>query len=157
MTNSHISRSLLTAISLVIASDRVAHASLGGDATSVQADRVRIQGAQRQVLRKGSFTLHEMQSATGVVVREYVSDEGGVFAVSWQGPTFPDLRQLLGPYFDRYHAEAVRLAHARKGHGPLTVDLGDVVVQSGGHNRALGGRAYLPRLVPQGVGIESIR
>jgi len=132
-------------------------ASLGGSPSSVQDDRVRMQGALRQVVRSGPFTVHEMQSATGVVVREYVSDAGSVFAITWQGATFPDMRQLLGPYFDRYHAEAERLARSRRGHGPLTVDLGDVVVQSAGHNRSFTGRAYLPGNLPQGVGIESIR
>jgi hypothetical protein len=135
----------------------VVHASLGGNASSIQDDRVRMQGALRQVVRNGPFTLHEMQSASGVVVREFASDSGTVFAMAWQGPTFPDLRQLLGPYFDRYHAEAERLARTRKGHGPLTVDLGDLVVQTAGHNRAFVGRAYLPNAMPQGVAIASIR
>jgi hypothetical protein len=134
-----------------------AHASLGGNASSVQDDRVRLQGALRQVVRSGPFTMHEMQSASGIVVREYVSEAGTVFAIAWQGATFPDMRQLLGPYFDRYHAEAERLARTRKGHGPLTVDLGDMIVQTAGHNRAFTGRAYLPNAVPQGIGVELIR
>jgi hypothetical protein len=133
------------------------HATLGGTASTVQDDRVRMQGALRQVVRSGPFTLHEMQSASGIVVREYVSDAGTVFAVTWEGATFPDMRQLLGPYFDRYQAEADRLVRARRGHGPLTVDLGDVVVQTAGHNRSLMGRAYLPGSLPQGVGVEAIR
>jgi hypothetical protein len=133
------------------------HAALGGSASTVQDDRVRMQGALRQVVRNGPFTLHEMQSASGIVVREYVSDAGTVFAVAWQGATFPDMRQLLGPYFDRYQAEADRLVRARRGHGPLTVDLGDVVVQTAGHSRSFMGRAYLPGSLPQGVGVEAIR
>ena len=132
-------------------------ASIGGNVSSVDSDRIRMQGALRQIVRTGPYTLHEMQSASGVVVREYVSDAGTVFAISWQGATFPDMRQLLGPYFERYHAEAERLAHARKGHGPLTVDLGDLIVQSAGHNRAFSGRVYLPQAAPNGVGLESIR
>jgi hypothetical protein len=135
----------------------VVSASLGGNVTSVQEDRVRMQGALRQIVRSGPFTFHEMQTASGIVVREYVSEAGLVFALSWQGATFPDMRQLLGSYYERYHAEAERLARTRRGHGPLTIDLGDVVVQTGGHNRALSGRAYLPQALPQGVGIESIR
>jgi hypothetical protein len=135
----------------------VVSASLGGSATSVQEDRVQMQGALRQVVGSNAFTLHEMQSATGIVVREYVSPDGKVFGVTWQGPTVPDLRQLLGPYFTRFQQEADRLKRARRGHGPLTVDLGDVVVQSGGHPRAFTGRAYLPGLVPQGVGMDAIR
>ncbi|HEY7287687.1 MAG TPA: DUF2844 domain-containing protein [Vicinamibacterales bacterium] len=147
----------LTIVAACLAVSPDVQASLGGSASSVQDDRVHMQGALRQVVRSGPFTLHEIQSASGVVVREYVSDAGTVFAVTWQGATFPDMRQLLGPYFDRYHAEAERLARSRRGHGPLTVDLGDLVVQSAGHNRSFSGRAYLPGNMPQGVGIESIR
>lgn len=132
-------------------------ASLGGDSASVQTDRIRMQGALRQIVRRDAFTFHEMQSASGIVVREYLTSTGTVFGVAWQGATLPDLRQLLGSYFDRYQQEAARQARTRKGHGPLTVDLGDVIVQSGGHPRAFSGRAYLPRLVPAGVTADAIR
>src|ERR1700686_155200 len=60
-------------------------ASLGGDATSVQADRAKMQGTLKSTTGDG-FTLHEIQASTGVAVKEYVSPAGKVFAVSWQGP-----------------------------------------------------------------------
>jgi hypothetical protein len=132
-------------------------ASLGGDTSSVRADRVQMQGALRQITGANAFTVHEMQSASGIVVREYVSAAGTVFGVTWQGAAFPNLRQLLGPYFARFQQEADRLVRARKRRGPLNVDLGDVIVQSSGHPRSFTGRAYLPGLVPQGVGIDAIR
>lgn len=132
-------------------------ASLGGDTSSVASDRVRMQGALRQVTGRNTFTVHEMQSASGIVVREYVSPAGTVFGVAWQGAAFPDLRQLLGPYFSRFQEEAARIGQTRKRRGPLNVDLGDVVVQSSGHPRSFTGRAYLPGLVPPGVGIDAIR
>jgi hypothetical protein len=132
-------------------------ATLGGDAASVQDDRARMQGALLQIVRADAFSFHEIQSASGIVVREYLTTTGAVFGIAWRGPTFPDLRQLLGPYFERYQQEAARLAQARKGHGPLTVDLGDVVVQSGGHPRAFFGRAYLTRALPAGVTPDVVR
>jgi len=132
-------------------------ATLGGDAASVQEDRARMQGELVQIVRGGNFTFHEMQSASGIVVREYLTSTGAVFGIAWRGPTFPDLRQLLGPYFDRYQQEAARVAQTRKGHGPLTVDLGDLVVQSGGHPRSFFGRAYLTRALPAGVTADVVR
>ena len=116
-----------------------------------------MRGALRQIVPSDAFTFHEMQSSSGIVIREYLTSTGTVFGVSWQGETVPDLRQLLGRYFDRYREEAARLARVRKGHGPLTVDLGDVVVQTSGHARAFAGRAYLRRFVPAGVTAETIR
>jgi len=116
-----------------------------------------MQGALRQIVRRDAFTFHELQSASGIIVREYLTSTGTVFGVVWEGATIPDMRQLLGPYFERYQQEAARLAANRKGHGPLVVDLGDLVVQNGGHPRAFKGRAYLPRLVPAGVATDIIR
>ena len=53
-----------------------------------------------------TYNVHEMQSAAGTVVREYISSAGEsagkVFAVTWQGPWPPDMRQLLGSYFEQY-------------------------------------------------------
>jgi hypothetical protein len=148
---------LLVGFALTAVPTTPAFASLGGDVRSIDDDRVRMQGALRQIARRDAFTLHELQTATGVVVREFATSSGTVYAVAWQGPVFPDMRQLLGPYFDRYQQEAARLAQSRRGHGPLTIDLGDVVVQTGGHARAFSGRAYVPRLLPAGVAVESIR
>jgi hypothetical protein len=116
-----------------------------------------MKGALRQIVRRDALAFQEMQSATGVVVREYLTSSETVFGITWRGATIPDLKQLLGPYFDRYQQEAARLVRSRRGHGPLTVDLGDVIVQTGGRPRAFFGRAYLPRLVPTGVDVDSIR
>lgn len=147
------------AVALLFAAAGVAplSASLGGDQTSVQSDRARMLGAMRQIVQRESFALHEWQSGNGIVVREFLSPSGIVFGVAWQGPVHPDMRQLLGPHFERYQQEAARLLRSRRGHGPLTVDLGDLFVQSSGHARAFSGRAILTRMLPQGVGTDVVR
>ena len=83
---------------------------------------------------------------SGTRVREFVGTDGKVFAVAWNGPTVPNLRQALGRYFDAYVTEA-KNKHA--GHGQLQVSQSDLVVQSGGHMRAFAGRAYLPQSIPE--------
>src|ERR1700684_3447439 len=77
-------------------------ATLGCDASSVDADRVRVQGALLRIVRSDAFVVHEVQSSSGTTIREYVSSAGTVFAVAWQGPWLPNLRQILGTYFDAY-------------------------------------------------------
>jgi hypothetical protein len=129
-----------------------ANAALGGLEATVQADQQHM-GATLRVLRPGPYTLHEMQTPTGTVVREYVSPEGMVFGVAWQGPAMPDLRQLLGSYFDRY----VGVVAQRKAKGPVVVEQPGLVVHSGGHMRAFVGHAYIPEALPQGVAPDSIR
>jgi len=127
-------------------------AALGESATSVEADRESM-NANVTLNRFADYTVQELQAPTGILVKEYVSSQGLVFAVSWQGPVMPDLRQLLGHYFDRL-AEA---ADKRGGHRQLTIRDTDLVVQSSGRMRSFNGRAYLPQLVPSGVAVEKIQ
>lgn len=130
-------------------------ASLGGDTASVQADAVRMQASVQSTPHSG-YTLHEMASATGTTVREYVSSAGTVFAVAWKGAYPPNLRQLLGAQFDQYE-QALKTAPGRPGHGPITIQLPNLIVQLGGHMGDYSGRAYLPEKVPASVSVESIR
>jgi hypothetical protein len=132
-------------------------ASLGGDSASVDADRVRVQGALLRIVRSDEFTVHEVQSSSGTTIREYMSPTGTVFAVAWEGPWLPNLRQILGSYFGTYQGAVQAGSANRRARGSLKIDLPDLVVQMSGHPRAFVGRAYAPRLMPQRVQAESIR
>ena len=130
-----------------------AHAALGAIEASVFADQAQSSATLRTVYAS-AYTMHELQVPAGATVREYVSPSGVVFAIAWQGPTMPDLRQLLGTRFAEY-VDAV--AAARKARGPVSIQLPDLVVQSGGHMRAFSGRAYLPAAMPAGITAEDVR
>jgi hypothetical protein len=147
---------LAIAAALLIAAATQAWASLGGDAASVQADQVHMQGSRRTMVAK-SYTVHEIQAATGTVVREFVSPEGKVFGVAWEGPWPPDMRQVLGSYFDQFVQAARSRGGARMGRRPLVINQPGLVVQAGGHMRAFAGRAYVPEMLPSGVGAENIQ
>jgi len=133
-----------------------AWAALGGDLSTVQADQVHMRGSLRTTVA-AAYTVHEIESTSGVVVREYVSSAGKVFAIAWQGPWPPDMRQLLGSYFDPY----IQAARARSGPGmarrPLMIEQPGLVVQVGGHPRSFVGRAYIPDQLPSNVTAEEIR
>jgi Protein of unknown function (DUF2844) len=132
-------------------------AALGGNETSVQSDRAQMRAALLRMTRAERYTVHEMQAPSGTIVREYVSTTGAVFAVAWTGPWQPDLRQVLGTYFEQY-VQAARVVRARRaGHGPLLLQEPGLVVQLSGHPRAFEGKAYVPMLIPQGLGIDIIR
>lgn len=130
-------------------------ASLGGGVASVQTDQAKLQGTLRTT-SSDSYDLHEIQTATGVAVKEYVSPEGKVFAVTWQGSFQPDLRQLLGTYFDQYTQAVQAQRAARHGHGPVLIQLPGLVVEVTGHMRSFFGRAYVPQMLPAGVRAEDI-
>jgi hypothetical protein len=145
---------LVASIALVmLALPFCASATLGENSTSTEADRASMKATLR-MLPNVKYTVHEIQTPSGTTVREYVSSAGTVFAVAWQGPVMPDLRQALGSYFHRY-TEAAGRKHA--GHRHLAIREPDLVVQSNGHMRSFSGKAYLPQLLPQGVGVEEIR
>ena len=127
-------------------------AALGGNAATVVADQVHING-KLVVSQTQKYTVHEIQAPSGTVVREFASPAGTVFGVAWSGPTMPDLRQVLGPYFDQF----VGAAAQRNWRGPVLIERPGLVVQSGGHMRAFVGKAYVPQAVPQGVAIDEIR
>ncbi|MFZ3367078.1 MAG: DUF2844 domain-containing protein [Candidatus Sulfotelmatobacter sp.] len=133
-----------------------AWAALGGDIASVQADQLHMQGSLRATTA-ASYTVHEIQGATGAVVREYVSSAGKVFAVAWQGPWPPDMRQLLGSYFEQYRQAAKAQSRVRIGRRPLMIQQPGLVVQIGGHPRSFAGRAYVPEMLPSGVRVEEIQ
>jgi len=120
----------------------------------VSADQVQMSMTLRTI-PAARFTVHEMTAAaSGTMVREYVAPTGLVFGVAWQGSSMPDLRQLLGPYYDQY-VEAAAARRTRR--APVHVELPGLVVQSSGHMRAFTGRAYLPQSLPQGVAAEEVR
>ena len=140
---------LLTALTAPVP----ALAALGGDVASVQADQSRMNASQ-QITGSGAYSVYELQMPTGTIVREYVSAEGAVFAVAWQGPLLPDFKQILGAYFAPYTAAAAR---QRGSHGHLLIQQADLVVESSGHVRAFFGKAYLPQMLPQGMAVSEIQ
>jgi len=139
---------------LMLAVPLTASAALGGDAASVQADQQQLHGTLRLAVRGGErFVVHELQAPSGTVIRQYAAPNGIVFGVAWEGPSMPDLRQVLGGYFQQY----VDAAKSRRARGPLVIQQPGLVMRSGGHMRAFHGQAYDPRMLPEGVGPEEIR
>lgn len=129
------------------------YAELGGSVDTVQADQEQMKGTRR-ITSAANYSVHEIQAESGTKVREFVSPSGTVFAVAWQGPWKPDMKQLLGPYFDRY-VQAIQSKRLRR--GAVSIQQPDFVVESGGHMRSFTGRAYLPQITPQNVDPAAIK
>jgi len=125
-----------------------AHAELGGKAASVDNDGVRLHARiNRQVAASAHVTQHDLTLGDGTVTRQFTNSAGTVFAVSWNGPMRPNLRQLFGSYYPRLQSAAAKTArlHARVA---FTANDADFVVRSGGHPGAFWGYAVLPGQVP---------
>jgi hypothetical protein len=133
-----------------------AMASLGGDVNSVKVDSAHMK-AQLQVQQKQAYAVHEIKDKNGITVREYVSPQGKVFGVAWQGPFLPDMQQVLGMYTQQYSA-ALKQDHIKnKGRHPLNIHQPGLVIETGGHMRAYYGRVYVPQMVPTAVAAGEIR
>lgn len=149
-------KSLLVALAVAagLASSSPVFAALGGDASSIDADRVSLKGALTSFSTVKGYAVHEITTAAGVHVREYLSG-GKVFAVSWQGPFIPDLERMLGAYYARY-AQAASAPRAGS-HRHLRIEQPGLVVESNGRMRAFYGRAWDPALLPQNFTVADIR
>jgi len=146
----------LVAASLLMLVSLPAFAVLGGDESSITTDAAQMKATVR-VTPSDAFAVHEAKAPDGQVVREYVSPAGRVFGVAWQGRSIPDMRQLLGAYFQQFSAAAQAAKVGHPGRRPLNIQLPGLVVQTAGHMRSFYGRAFDPGLLPQGVHEDEVR
>jgi hypothetical protein len=132
-----------------------AHAALGGDAASVRSDTDEMHGVVHSTLLQ-YYDVHEITTDSGMRVREFLTRNGIVFAVTWSGPAMPDLQRLLGTNFAVYTKALTELNQSGL-HRSLRIASSELVVESGGHLRAYVGRAYLPALIPAGTPTSDLR
>ncbi|HLY63580.1 MAG TPA: DUF2844 domain-containing protein [Terriglobia bacterium] len=132
-----------------------AAATLGQYESSVSLDQKQMKSEDRvQVMQ--AYKVHELTIANGAVVREFVSPKGLVFGVSWQGPSIPDMQQLLGNYAPNLHTASPSQTQVRHMRG-LIVKTKDFEFVSSGHMRSWSGHAYVPSLLPSDVSPEVVQ
>jgi Protein of unknown function (DUF2844) len=139
----------------VLVTARSVRATLGGSADSVESDRRALFAVRGGTTVHNSYSVEEINYG-GTAVREYVSPDGIVFAIAWNGIRHPDLTALLGSYAGPYN-KALQKTPSQPGVRHLSLKADGVVVQKWGHVRNLQGRAYVPDLIPPGVALDEIR
>ena len=130
-----------------------ANAALGENTGSLAHDQEALRGTLVVTPMQG-YEVHKIVGAAGVIVREYATHMGAVFAVTWSGTQVPDLKILLGRYFDRYVALARTV---RTGHHVLSINTSDLVMTAVRFQRTARGQVYLPSLMPDGVSRRELR
>jgi len=132
-----------------------AAATLGERLDSLEADRARLSARLVPPQDLGRFRVHTLASPA-TTVRQFAGPDGVVFAVAWDGPARPDLAPLLGGYHDDWRA-ALPPRRARAGARGARVAGRQVVVETWGRMRDLHGLAWVPALLPAGVGRDDLR
>jgi hypothetical protein len=131
-------------------------AALGEPVDPIAADqKAALSAVQPFPTVKNGYTVQEIRS-DAVVLREYVSSAGIVFAVAWNGLIHPDLTPLLGSHAGAYE-EALRQTPPKPGSRHLQVKTSQIIVEKWGQMRNLQGRAYVPALLPPGMSADEIQ
>jgi hypothetical protein len=138
---------------LALLTPATAHAALGSDAASIATDSTAL-GATHEIRHAAGWDVHVLHLPSGTLVHEYLRN-GKVFAVAWGGPALPDLRRLLGAYFEPYVRSPQGL---NTGHHHLrVVSTPEWVVQSAGHAQAFIGRAWISAEIPSRFDLDTVR
>jgi hypothetical protein len=148
---------LLTALTQASLVCERAQAALGGGESSLEDDRRAISGVMRTATGHDSYTVYEI-ATPGRLIREYVRLDGKVFGVAWQGVTPPDLKILLGSYYEEL-GQASKTSRPRAGarRAHSSIQGPNSVLERSGHMRDLRGRAYVEALRPENVSIDEIQ
>ena len=137
----------------------LAHAGLGDVVGSSTADRAASFADAVTTTTMGAYDRKDLTTADGGSVREYVTQAaangGTVFAVTFAGPTMPDLKAVLGAHYDAY----LTAARAHRGNHHVLSFVADdgMVMRIVKLQRGFAGQARLPAQMPRGVTLEDLR
>ena len=138
----------------ILGASPAAHATLGELEYSVNSD-VKAFASSQKVTRAERFSVHTLSGGPSTV-KEFVSPDGMVFAVSWRGMKPPDLSVLFGKYFKEYDERFKNRARRQRRGSSYTVT-SQIVVMTGGHMGDLRGLAIVPSLLPPGVEAKDLQ
>ena len=145
----------MSSVLLLILAGMPAWAGLGEPEASVTSDQLRMKSEHR-VQDFQSYKVHELANTEGTVVREYVSPEGTVFGITWQGRAMPDMNQLLGNYVNNLQTATRDQTQIRQRRG-ITVKTSDFIYSNFCRMGICRGSAYSPKLKPGNVSVEVMR
>ena len=148
-------KAILSAVLVLALGSMPAWAGLGQPEASVTSDQLHMKSEHR-VQDFQAYKVHELANTEGAVVREYVSSEGTVFGISWQGRSTPDMNQLLGNYVNNFQTATRDQTQIRQRRG-ITIKTNDFVYTNFCRMGVCSGSAYAPRLLPNNVSAEVMR
>ena len=121
----------------------VSQAELGGNVASILSEQKEF-NSQLSNEQQSGVNVYTQTLPSGIVVQEYLSGNGSIFAVAWSGPSLPNLQILLGGYFKDY---LVAIKESRRS---VYLSNENIIIQSSGMMGAFQGFAFLPKQAPVG-------
>jgi hypothetical protein len=131
-----------------------AHAALGDNEQSISSLKSQLHTIQRESEAAQGLTVHILATPS-TTIREYISPNGKIFAVTWKGLAKPDMATVLGGHYSEYLKEKTKRVQLRTKR-PLKLETPNLVLKQAGHMRALKGLAYVPDLVPADINVETL-
>ena len=132
------------------------YAALGLSIESIEADKASLSAVEKATTVKPKYSVKEIKTG-GTNIREYISLDGVVFGIAWDGITHPDLNILLGNYASEYKDGFKKNPPKAGIKSHNTLKTNNIVVKKWGHMRNLHGKAYIPSLIPEGVTPDEIK
>jgi Protein of unknown function (DUF2844) len=145
-----------------------AHAELGAGASRLKEAQQGLKARANQAVNTQNQT-QQNQDPNPLIdtqilsdqtqVRQFLTSDGRVFAVSWAGASRPDLKTLFGDYYDRFQADNAasrKGALARGMSAHLSSTHADFIVRTFGRPGDVSGYALLPGLVPAGFDLQNL-
>ena len=133
-----------------------AMAELGGTTATVEQDRLRVNGTRRLV-QAPAYAMHEIRTPNNGIIHEYVSSDGKVFAVTYEGQFPGESNGLLGKYAAQVTQAVAASQGARAAGRSVQVNLPGLRYHALGHLRYFSMRAVVPENVPAGVNVEELQ
>jgi len=124
-------KNLAVCLFLNISIALVAQAALHGNEQSV-LDDLSLSNATLGTEVLNGYTVLTLNLPSGTKVKEYLSANGQVFAVSWKGPLLPDFELILGQHIKEYKDASLNSS----GRGPLVYRQPEIVIESASGNRS---------------------
>jgi len=136
-------------LALGLALTGVCHAELGGTAASISAEQKQF-NSQLTSTQQNGYLVYTQTLTSGTIVQEYIAPSGIIFAISWSGPSLPNIQAIFGNYYANY------LSAAEKSRRSIYTSSESLVIQSTGMMGAFQGFAFLPKLAPTGFTVNNL-
>ncbi len=140
-----IQTALFTIFSIfLLALPLASQAELGGNLASINQEQKTF-GSSLSSAPQTGYTIYTQTINPGLVIKEYLTTNGNVFAVAWKGPNLPNFQVVLGAYYANY------LTALQNNPRAIFFQDDNIVIESGGMMGGYVGRAYLPKQFPAGI------